>query len=171
MYTLAPPLSQWSLTSNARAQPRNCTALCYLRNLISYGLFRKSLPLLRVPKRNRLQMRGNRGLHTCVFSLEGTLSKFHCFYLWVLHPVAHLSNWFLMMPSIGTKFQYVNCPFFIFPSYLLHVSAPTGHPQARYTIRCFQGLFFLQRIRCTYTTWCMPILVLRPVVPNTCYQT
>jgi hypothetical protein len=35
-------------------------------------------------------------------------------YLWVLHPVAHLSNWFLMMPSIATKFQYVNSPFFIF---------------------------------------------------------
>jgi hypothetical protein len=28
--------------------------------------------------------------------------------LWVFHPVAHLSNWFLMMPSIATKFQYVN---------------------------------------------------------------
>jgi hypothetical protein len=33
--------------------------------------------------------------------------------------------------------------FFIFPSYSLHVSAPTGHPQVRYTIRCFQGLFLL----------------------------
>jgi hypothetical protein len=36
------------------------------------------------------------------------------FYLWVLHPVAHLSNWFLMMPSIATKFQYVNSPFLLF---------------------------------------------------------
>jgi hypothetical protein len=71
------------------------------------------------------------------------------FYLWVLHPVAHLSNWFLMIPSIATKFQYVNSPFFIF-LHSLHVSAPTGHPQVRYTIRCFQGLFLLQRIRCTY---------------------
>jgi hypothetical protein len=53
-------------------------------------------------------------------------------------------------------------PFFIFPSYSLHVSAPTGHPQVRYTIRCFQGLFLLQRIRCMYTTWRMPILVLWP---------
>jgi hypothetical protein len=43
-------------------------------------------------------------------------------------------------------------PFFIFPSYSLHVSAPTGHSQVRYTIRCFQGLFLLQHIRCTYTT-------------------
>jgi hypothetical protein len=30
------------------------------------------------------------------------------FYLWVLHPVAYLSNWFFMTPSIATKFQYVN---------------------------------------------------------------
>jgi hypothetical protein len=39
-----------------------------------------------------------------------------------------------MMLSIATKFQYVNSPFFIFPSYSLHVSAPTGHPQVGYTI-------------------------------------
>jgi hypothetical protein len=58
-----------------------------------------------------------------------------------------------MTPSIATKFQYVNSPLFIFPSYSLHVSAPTSHLQVRYTIRCFQGLFLLQRIRCTYTTW------------------
>jgi hypothetical protein len=42
-------------------------------------------------------------------------------------------------------------PLFIF-LHSLHVSAPTGHLQVRYTIRCFQGLFLLQRIRCTYTT-------------------
>jgi hypothetical protein len=35
------------------------------------------------------------------------------FYLWVLHPVAHLSNWFFTTPSIATKFQYIN-----FSSYL-----------------------------------------------------
>jgi hypothetical protein len=40
-----------------------------------------------------------------------------------------------MMPSTATKFQYVNSPFFIFPSYSLHVSAPMGHPQVRYTMR------------------------------------
>jgi hypothetical protein len=62
-------------------------------------------------------------------------------------------------------------PPFVYFSFLLHVSAPMGHPQVRYTIRCYQGLFLLQRIRCTYTTWRMPISVLRPVVPNTCYQT
>jgi hypothetical protein len=33
------------------------------------------------------------------------------FYLWVLHPVAHPSNWFLVIPSITTKFQYVTPPF------------------------------------------------------------
>jgi hypothetical protein len=36
------------------------------------------------------------------------------FYLWVLHPVAHLSDWFFMTPSIATKFQYVNPPSFSF---------------------------------------------------------
>jgi hypothetical protein len=36
------------------------------------------------------------------------------FYLWVLHPVAHLSNWFFMMPLIATKFQYVNSLLFSF---------------------------------------------------------
>jgi hypothetical protein len=45
-------------------------------------------------------------------------------------------NWFFMKPSIATKFQYVYSLFFIFPSYPLHVSAPTGHPQLSYTIRC-----------------------------------
>jgi hypothetical protein len=39
-----------------------------------------------------------------------------------------------MMPSIATKFQYVNSPFFIFYFYSLHVSTPTGHPRVRYTI-------------------------------------
>jgi hypothetical protein len=41
------------------------------------------------------------------------------FYLSVLHPVAHLSNWFLVMPSIATKFQYVTPPFlFSFTRYM-----------------------------------------------------
>jgi hypothetical protein len=42
------------------------------------------------------------------------------FHLWVLHPVAHLSNWFLMMPSIATKFQYVNSPFDEYMGEILH---------------------------------------------------
>jgi hypothetical protein len=40
--------------------------------------------------------------------------SFKDFYLWVLHPVAHLSNWFFMMPSIAAKFQYVNSLLFSF---------------------------------------------------------
>jgi hypothetical protein len=68
------------------------------------------------------------------------------------------------------KVSICQLPLFIFSSHSLHVSAPTGHPQVRHTIRCFQGPFLPQRIRCTYTTWRMPISVLRPVVPNTCYQ-
>jgi hypothetical protein len=62
------------------------------------------------------------------------------FYLWVLYPLAHLSNWFFMMPSIATKFQYVNSLFY-FLSHSLHVSAPTDHLQARYTIRYFKDYF------------------------------
>jgi hypothetical protein len=78
----------------------------------------------------------------------GTVGEYNFFfYLWVLHPVAHLSNWFFMTPSIATKFQYVNSPFY-FNS--LHVSATTGHLQVRYTIRYFNRLFLTQRIRCTY---------------------
>jgi hypothetical protein len=103
------------------------------------------------------------GVSDCVYCMFFT---FGCCILLRIYPTG-----FLMMPSIATKFQYVSSPFFIFPSYSLHVSAPMGHPQVRYTIRCFRGLFLIQRIRCTYTTWHMPILVLRPVVPSTCYQT
>jgi hypothetical protein len=35
-----------------------------------------------------------------------------------LHPVVHLSNWFFMMPSIATKFQYVNSLLFSFTHYM-----------------------------------------------------
>jgi hypothetical protein len=34
------------------------------------------------------------------------------FYLRVLRPVAYLSNWFFMRPSIATKFQYIPLIFF-----------------------------------------------------------
>jgi hypothetical protein len=37
----------------------------------------------------------------------------HHLILWVLHPVAHLSNLFLVIPSIVTKFQYIT-PSFLF---------------------------------------------------------
>jgi hypothetical protein len=45
---------------------------------------------------------------------------------------------------------------FYFSSFSLHVSAPTGHLQVRYTIGNFNGLFLKQRISCTYfihNTW------------------
>jgi nuclear pore complex protein Nup210 len=45
-------------------------------------------------------------------------------------------NWFLVIPSIATKVSIRHSPFFIFLR-SLHVSAPTGHLQVRYTIRCF----------------------------------
>jgi hypothetical protein len=54
------------------------------------------------------------------------------FYLWVLYPVAYLSNWFLMISSIATKFQYVT-PRFLF-SFTHYMFRPL---QVRYTIRCF----------------------------------
>jgi hypothetical protein len=69
------------------------------------------------------------------------------FYLWVLHPVAHLSNWFFMMPSIATKFQYVNPPFYF---HSLHVSTPTGHLQVRYTIRYLKDYcYYNGSVACT----------------------
>jgi hypothetical protein len=43
---------------------------------------------------------------------------------------------------------------FLFHS--LHVSAPMGHPQVRYTISyyfCFWRIILIQRIRCTYAIW------------------
>jgi hypothetical protein len=42
---------------------------------------------------------------------------------------------------------------FYFPFHSLHVSAPTGHPQVRYTIRYLKDYFLIQRIRCTYAIW------------------
>jgi hypothetical protein len=85
------------------------------------------------------------------------------FYLLVLHPVAHLSNWFLMTPSIATEIQYVNSPFFTFLLTHYMFRPPRDHPQLRYTIRCFKcflGLFLIQRIRCTYTTWRIDVICL-----------
>jgi hypothetical protein len=57
---------------------------------------------------------------------------------------------------------------FYFLSHSLHVSAPTGHLQVTYTIRYFNGLFLIQRIRYTYAIWCRDFVcctsVLRLVV-------
>jgi hypothetical protein len=86
-----------------------------------------------------------------------TYSRRFFFYLWVLHPVAHLSNWFTCDSVNRNKVSIRHSPFFIF-LHSLHVSAPMGHLQVRYTIRCFYGLFLLQRIRWTYTTWRIDII-------------
>jgi hypothetical protein len=63
---------------------------------------------------------------------------------------------------------------FYFPSLSLHVSTPTGHPQVRYTIGCFNGLFLIQRIRCTCATLCRDVTCCtsapRLCIPNTCYH-
>jgi hypothetical protein len=65
-----------------------------------------------------------------------------------------------MMPSIATKFQYVNSPFLFFFS-LTTCFGPYGPSSGEmYTIRCFQALFLLQRIRCTYTTWLIDVICL-----------
>jgi hypothetical protein len=45
---------------------------------------------------------------------------------------------------------------FNFLFYSLHISAPTGHPQMRYTISyyfCFWRTILIQRTRCTYAIW------------------
>jgi hypothetical protein len=69
--------------------------------------------------------------------ISSEVTNFHIvrsvyFYLRVLHPVAHLSNWFLMVASIATKFQYINSPFiFLLTHYMFRPL------QVRYTIRYF----------------------------------
>jgi hypothetical protein len=58
---------------------------------------------------------------TCLCGGKPATNRLSYFYFWVLHPVAHLSNWFLMMPSITTKFRYVNSPFiFLLTHYFYH---------------------------------------------------
>jgi hypothetical protein len=62
---------------------------------------------------------------------------------------------------------------FNFLFYSLHVSAPTGHLQVRYTIRYSKGYFLIQRIRCTYAIWCRNVICCRRYLtcsPNTCYR-
>jgi hypothetical protein len=49
-------------------------------------------------------------MDTLAAVVVAVIAKVVVFYLWMLHPVAHLSNWFLMIPSIATKFQQVNSP-------------------------------------------------------------
>jgi hypothetical protein len=65
-------------------------------------------------------------VHMYKYILVEDLLHTQDFYLWVLHPVAHLSNWFLVMTSIATKFQYVNSPLFYFSFLLTICFGPYG---------------------------------------------
>jgi hypothetical protein len=60
------------------------------------------------------------------------------FYLWVLHPVAHLSNLVSYDAVNRNKVSIRQLSLFIFSSYSLHVSASTGHLQVRYTIDIYK---------------------------------
>jgi hypothetical protein len=51
-----------------------------------------------------------------------------------------------MTPSIATKFQYVNSPFFIFSFLLTTCFGPYGPSSGEIYNWCLQGLFLLQRI-------------------------
>jgi hypothetical protein len=62
----------------------------------------------------------------------------------VLHPVAHLSNYDAYAYAYAydavnrNKVSIRQLSLFIFSSYSLHVSAPTGHLQVRYTIDVYK---------------------------------
>jgi hypothetical protein len=56
-----------------------------------------------------------------------------------------------MMPSIATKSQYVNSPLYFF--LLTTCFGPYRPSSGEIYNWCLQGLFLLQRNRCTYTTW------------------
>jgi hypothetical protein len=76
-------------------------------------------------------------------------------------------NWFLMIPSIATKFQYVNS--FLFSFSLTTYFGPYGPSSGE----IYNGLFLIQRIRCTYVTWCRDVTCCTSApwlcIPNTCY--
>jgi hypothetical protein len=68
---------------------------------------------------------------------------------------------------------------FNFLFYSLHVSAPTGRPQVRYTISyyfCFWRTIIIQRIHCMYAIWLLYIGMLFVFIgfstysPNTCHH-
>jgi hypothetical protein len=84
---------------------------------------------------------------------SGQLNRFHNVYLWVLRPVAYLSD-SLWRRQSQQSFNTLTPFNFLF--YSLYVSAPTGHPQVRFTISyyfCFWRTILIQRIRCTYAIW------------------
>jgi hypothetical protein len=73
--------------------------------------------------------------------------------------------------SYDTVKQTFNTSTLLFFSFLLTTCFGPYRPSSGEIYNwCLQGLFPLPRIGCTYTTWRMS-KVLRPVVPNTCYQT
>jgi hypothetical protein len=81
------------------------------------------------------------------------------FYLWVLHPVAYLSNCLHMTPSIATKFQYINS--LQSPFYSLHVSALTAILRRDILLLIWRTIL-LQRIRSTYTIWYKDVIAYSP---------
>jgi hypothetical protein len=79
------------------------------------------------------------------------LFTFGCCILLRIYPAR-----FPMMPSIATKFQYINSPLYFFP--LTTCFGPYRPSSGGIYNWCLQGLFLLQRIRCTYTTWRMSMV-------------
>jgi hypothetical protein len=74
------------------------------------------------------------------------------FYLWVLHPVAYISNWFFMMPSFATKFQYIKTK--------LHGLSPRANYTDRATAACRLSDCQLLRIEgATWSVWRIPMAV------------
>jgi hypothetical protein len=83
------------------------------------------------------------------------------------------SKWFFMTPSIATKFQYINSLLFSL-FYSLHISAPTGHPQMRYTISYLTDYFNTTDPLhvCNLTIRMLfAVIGFSTYSPNTCYLT
>jgi hypothetical protein len=95
------------------------------------------------------------------------------FYLWVLHPVAHLSNWFLVMPSIATKFSIRQLAFIFL---LSHYMFRPLRAILRWVIQLDVSMDcpLMQRIRWTCATRCGDVTCCtsapRLCIPNTCYH-
>jgi hypothetical protein len=65
-------------------------------------------------------------------------------------------NWFFMTPSIATKFQYINSPFIFF---VTHYMFRPLRAIFRWDIQLdILRTILIQRIRCTYTIWCIDVI-------------
>jgi hypothetical protein len=98
------------------------------------------------------------GLCVCVFFVNDAKEflSFGCCILLRIYPTGSLWR-----RQSQQSFNMSTPPFFLFFRVTRDIfRPPTGRPQVRYTIRCFQGLFLLQRIRCTYTTWRIDVICL-----------